>query len=194
MTNSARQRAFVRTAIGTNCHARSPSRRCKSRHASASCPSVKQSASTFTVSPATRLIANRPPSTAGATFSITTRMRPSAGSDDGCIEPPVFLLLNGCWLQEQYRKRRQRQGERVRTALRRHRRGLDAAQVADAAAAVNARIAIQALAPKAAVRRTDNVVVARNRREVAYNDQRSPRPRFAQKAQHARLGIVVVDP
>src|SRR6266576_3440291 len=97
--------------------------------------------------------------------------------------------LSGRRLQEQYRKRRQRQSERMRTALRRHRCCLDTAEIADTAAAVDAGVAVHALAPEAAVRRTDDVIVARMRREIAHDDQRRPRARFAQEAQDARLGI-----
>ena len=44
------------------------------------------------------------------------------------------------------------------------------------------------------VRRTDDVIVAWNRGEIAHDDQRRPCARFAQEAQHARLGVVIVDP
>src|SRR5947208_925232 len=44
----------------------------------ASWPSVNASASTSTVSPTTRLMGNRPPSTSGLTLSMTTRRRPAS--------------------------------------------------------------------------------------------------------------------
>ena len=43
-------------------------------------PSAKQSASTWTTSPAMRFTANRPPSTAGAMPSMTARLDRRAGS------------------------------------------------------------------------------------------------------------------
>src|SRR5512133_2833925 len=95
----------------------------------------------------------------------------------------LFLLLNGRRLQEQYRKRRQRQRERMRTTLGGYRRRLDAAQISDSAAAVDSGVAIQPLAPEAAVRCADHVIVTRNRREIAHNDHGCSGTRLAQEAQ-----------
>src|SRR5205823_11268959 len=122
-------------------------------------------------------------------------VRPSAGSDG--IAPLLLLgrlLIAGRGLHEQYRKRRQRQHERMRTALRGHGRRLDAAEVANAAAAVDRRVAVQALAPETAVRRADDVIVPRKRREIAYDRQRLACARFTQETDDARFGVVVVDP
>src|SRR5574339_572683 len=99
-----------------------------------------------------RFTAKRPASTLGATLSITTRRRPSSGS-------ATLRLGIGLGAQEQDRERRQAQGQGVIAAVRAHRRGLDGAEVAHAAAAVDRRVAVEDLAPEAAVRRTDEVVL-----------------------------------
>ena len=71
-------------------------------------------------------------------------------------------------------------------AVRRHRRGLDAAEVAHAAAAVDARVAVEQLAPVPAARHADAVVVARHRREVADDQQRRGARRRACAGTRAR--------
>ena len=57
------------------------------------------------------------------------------------------------------------------------------------------RIAIEQLAPETAARCTDSVIVSRNRREIA--DDRNlfaALGRFTQKADHAPIRVVRVDP
>src|SRR5262247_1553422 len=65
-------------------------------------------------------------------------------------------------------------GDRQRLAelLVRHGRRVRAAVIADAAAAVERRVAVEQLAPAAALRHADAVVVARHRSEVAHHDYR----------------------
>src|SRR5215472_4541324 len=55
--------------------------------------SANTSASTITVSPTTRLIANRPPSISGESRAITTRCRPSFGSSDIALQVSLFVAL-----------------------------------------------------------------------------------------------------
>src|SRR5438477_5280433 len=82
----------------------------------------------------------------------------------------------------------------MRTPLRGHRRGLYAAEIPDSAATVERGVAVQALAPETAVRRTDDVVVSWKRGEVAHDDDGFAGARFAQEADDARFGVVVIDP
>src|SRR5437763_6842276 len=75
------------------------------------------------------------------------------------------------------------------------RRGLEAAHVSLAAAAVVPGVAVEQLAPEAAVRHPDAVVVARDGCEVEGCEQRALlRPSPAQQGDDALLRVVAVDP
>src|SRR6185503_15760108 len=93
--------------------------------------------------------------------SITTRA--GAGTVLG-----LFLIR----LEEDRRERRQRQGKRVTVLLVGHRHGIGAAVVAQAAAAVARRVAVEDLAPVAAAGHANPVVEARHRGEVEDREDR----------------------
>src|SRR5450756_2767442 len=79
--------------------------------------------------------------------------------------------------------------------LRRHRRGLDAAQITDAAAAVDARVAVENLPPVAATRHADDIVLSHHRREVAYHQHAVlGLAAMAQETDHAFFPVVEVHP
>src|ERR1700726_3869509 len=101
-------------------------------------------ASTRTFSPVTRRTGTLPPSICGWTLSMTTRIVPMAAS-----------AAISVGRQEQHAERRQGQRERVEAAVRGQGSCFDAAEVADAAAAVFERVAIQPLVPVAAPRNAD---------------------------------------
>src|SRR5215470_11243033 len=139
------------------------------------------------VSPAQRLIGNRPWSTIGATLSITARPRPSA---------PVLLATGSTGVfEQQNRQRRQREGERVGAAVRSRGHGVRAAEISHPASAVLSRVAVQRLAPVAGVGNTDHVIRARNGREVADDQDRGGvASRLAQEAHYAVIAVSKVDP
>ena len=77
----------------------------------------------------------------------------------------------------------------------RHGRGFYAAEVALAAAAVLARVAVEDLLPKAAARHADPQVVPGNGREIAYDEDHVPGLGSAtQPAQGALFRVVAVHP
>ena len=77
----------------------------------------------------------------------------------------------------------------------RHRRRLAAAVVAHAAAAVERRVGVQELAPVAAVRYAEPIVLARHRREVAdHQDRRRALVALAQERDHALLPVAALHP
>src|SRR3954468_11941911 len=170
--------------------------------ASVSCPSVKTCASTFIVSPRTRLTAKRPQSTSGMTRSMTARMRPScsprceglavaalgvlcaggrglalvpssfcaggaAASAAGCgltaadaavsaagFGDPLRVLL-ALMLEVDHRERRQCYANGVIAAVRGHRRGVNAAGVADAAPGVARCVRVEHFAPETRLRNAE---------------------------------------
>src|SRR3569623_1094721 len=130
-------------------------------------PSVNASASTLTSSPIVRLMGKRPPSISGATASSG--------------------------LEVHHAERRHRQGKRMIMAVRRHRRGLDAAEITVTRAAVLGGIAVEQLLPPAAARHTQAIIAARHRREIAH-DQDHLVAVAAQKTQHALFPIVAAGP
>src|SRR5262245_44359500 len=135
-----------------------------------------------------RFTAKRPASTLGATFSMTTRRRPSSGS----ATTGWRALAMAFGAQEYDRQRRQPHRQCVIAAVRAHRRRFDGAEVAHAAAAVDRSVAVQDLLPQAAVRCADQVVLTRHGREVANDEDRgASAPRPAQKRNDARFGIAV---
>src|SRR5438876_10846489 len=83
----------------------------------------------------------------------------------------------------------------MQAAMRWERGRLEAAEVALAAAAVIAGVAVEHLVPKAATRNSHPIVVARHRREVTNDHERLlGLLTLAQKANHAGLKVVAVDP
>src|ERR1700722_13589083 len=116
-------------------------------------------------------------------FSMTTRIVPM-------VAEPVISIRR----EEQHAERRQAQREGVEAAVRGQGGGLDAAKVADAAAAILDRVAVQTLAPVAAARYPDTIVGARERREVAHDENHFTVAALSQKRDHARLVVVAVDP
>src|SRR2546425_4165203 len=150
----------------------------------ASCPSANTSASTPTSSPMTRLIGYCPQSTCGRTFSITTR----AGA--GLV---FWLLL--VRLEEDHRERRQCQRKGMTVFLVRHGDRIGAALVAEATAAVEARVAVEDLAPVAAARHADAVVDTRHRGEVVHReDRRRALVAQAQEGKRALLPVPALHP
>src|SRR4030095_5740210 len=119
---------------------------------------MKMSASTITRSPAQRLAWNRPPSTEGVTFSMTTRLRPS----DAAGGP----IASGR-LEKQHAQWWQRQRERLRMTMRFARCRIHATEIADTAAAIARRIAVEHFAPAARHGHPEAMAVARDGREVA---------------------------
>src|SRR5262249_52612305 len=73
--NGPAQRSLSTYSIGTSRHSASAARRKRTKATRVSCPSLKMSALTSTLAPTSRLTGYRPPSTVGATFSITTVRR-----------------------------------------------------------------------------------------------------------------------
>src|SRR5512135_1889371 len=186
-TKLPRQRSLPIGFIPSSCQTVSPSRRQSTRAASTSCPSAKQSASTTTRSSTTRLAAKRPPSTQGDTFSTTARTRPSAGIARSAIVPSVR--------EEQGRERGEGDGDRMQPTVCRQRGRLDAAEIADPASPVERRVAVERFPPDTRARHPEHVVASGHRREVAYGEDEPARVvPLAQEAQHARIGIVAVDP
>src|ERR1700692_4650374 len=102
--------------------------------------------------------------------SITTRIAAMA---------PRAAVLFGC--EEQRAERRQPQRERGKAAVRRQGRRLQSAEVADAAAAVFERVAVQALAPEAPARHADAVVRAHQRSEIAHDEDHLSAAALAQE-------------
>src|SRR3569833_1760586 len=96
-------------------------------------------------------------------------------------------------LVEHHAERRQRQGMRLIMAVRRHRRGLDAAEITVTRAAVLGGIAVEQLLPPAAARHTQAIIAARHRREIAH-DQEHLVAVAAQKTQHALFPFVAAGP
>src|SRR5690606_22274540 len=146
---SARQRSLPCGAISASRHSLSSSRRQRSLTLSASCPSAKQSASTVSVSPLTRLTGKRPPPTAGLTRSITARARPAAAGLvwPGREESAVARSAIGALLQDHGGQWRQRQRERPGLAVRRQGHRVDATEIAPSGASVDRGIAVQDLLP-----------------------------------------------
>src|SRR5687767_10404334 len=144
----------------------------------------------------TRLASNRPQSISGITRSITARTRPSAAPrvlPRGDL-PARFGSL-AFMAEVEDRQRRQRYANRMIPPVRRYRTGLRAAVVAHAAAAVVGRVRVQDLAPVAPVRYADQVILARDRGEVADDEHRAVAvARLADEGQRAVLGIAAVDP
>src|ERR1700722_1535069 len=140
-------------------------------------------ASTRTASPATRRTGVLPPSICGWMFSMTTRIVPMAAY-------PLISIRR----EEQHAERRQAQREGMEAAVRGQRSRLDAAEVAEAAAAILERVAVQALAPVAAAGYSHAIVAARERREVAHDENHLTFAVLSQKRDHARLAVVAVDP
>src|SRR3954467_13810533 len=98
-------------------------------------------------------------------------------------------------LEEKNGQRRKRNGKRLRKVLVGHRRRLAAAVIAQARAAVERRVGIEELAPEAAARHAEAIVVARYRREVAHHQDR--RRRFvalAQERNDALLPVAALHP
>src|SRR6185437_3399641 len=189
-TNSPRQRSLPSGCIGASLQAFSPSRRKRTRHASTSCPSAKQSASTITRSPTIRFTAKRPSSTCGETFSTTARARPSAGSE-ALLREAVLRAGNSdsSVLEVNRGKRRQRQRKRLRATVQAVRLRVHAAEIADPASTVSARIAVQHFAPEAGLRNADLVVAAGHGREIARDEQRRSATRAAHEDDDARVAI-----
>src|SRR5262249_28738057 len=125
---------------------------------------VKTSASTTTVSPVERFIGNLPQSTRGVMFSMTTRTL--------LIRAQTRSI--GC--QYQHPQGWQAQIQRMEVAMRGQRGRLDGTEVANAASPVLLCIAVEPLAPDAAARHTDLIVVARQRREVERHEGVVTRP------------------
>src|ERR1700722_14154126 len=82
----------------------------------------------------------------------------------------------------------------MKLAVRRQRRSLDGAEIALTAAAVDGRVAVEALAPAAGARHPDAVVMAQHRSEVADHEHRRTRLVLAQERDHAGLAVMAVDP
>src|SRR5688572_25179419 len=130
--------------------------------ASTSCPSAKMCACTSMRSPSIRLTEKRPQSISGMTWSITARTRPS-GSVRRVFLTAGFGAL-AFMLEIDRGKRRQRYANRMIPPVRRYRMRVDAAVVADAAAAVVGRVRVEQLAPPAFARYAEEIVLARHRR------------------------------
>src|SRR5579875_704744 len=101
-------------------------------------------------------------------------------------------------LRNQPERAQRRQGERRRERLivPGNRLGLDAAEVAHAAAAVGLGIGVQDLTPTAADRHPDAVLVARHRREVEDADERRRVGPLAEAGEGERVvrGVVRLEP
>src|SRR5688572_7283489 len=110
--------------------------------------------------------------------SITTR----AGSDSRCA-------AELCRLEEDRSKGRQGECEGMALPVAGHVLGVQAAGIAEAAAAVVGGIAVQQLAPVAAARHAEAVVVARHGREIEDDENV-----IAQECQHALLPVAAADP
>src|SRR6185503_14728667 len=124
----------------------------------------------------------RPQSTWGRTDSMTTR--------GGAVSFFVSLLR----FEEHHGEWRAGDRQRMAEALVRHGRGVRAAEVAHAAAAVEGRVAVEELAPAAAARHADAVVVARHRREVAHHRDRRRVAGLPQERDDALLPVAALDP
>src|SRR4029079_7236853 len=103
-----------------------------------------------------------------------------------------FSLLR---LEEEYGEGRKRDGKRLREVLVRHRRRFHAAKIAEARAAVRRRVGVEKLAPIAAARYAEAIVVARYRGEVADDeDRRRGIGALAQEGDHALLPVAALHP
>ncbi len=158
-TRRASGRSRARSSASRASAASSSRRYRTARRRRRSWPSAKQSASTSTGSPTTRLTAKRPPSTAGAMFSMTARARPSAGHSGRRFSAPsmraaIVSALSG--LEEQRRRaaaasaRANGSGRARAPAPRRRRRDCPCRCRRRCA-----RVAVQQLAPVAAAGHAD---------------------------------------
>src|SRR5690242_10840476 len=98
-------------------------------------------------------------------------------------------------LEDEHGEWREGNGERVAVLLIGHGDRFGAAVVAEVAAAVERGIAVQELAPVAAARHADAVIVPRNGREVANHEQRRHAlAGLAQEREHALLPVAALHP
>src|SRR5690348_9487493 len=98
-------------------------------------------------------------------------------------------------LEVQTPERRERQSDRLIESVRGRGFRVDAAVVADVAAAVNRGVAVQELGVVTLLRHADAVLGARNRREVEHHDEvLAAVARVAHHRDDAVLVVVAVDP
>src|SRR5450631_1389340 len=159
-----------------------------------------------------RLGAKRPPSTTGRSACTTARTRPSwigigpradsAGAPErrasGAAEtlPALLRLLSTMSLPTQHHggKRRYVEIERVRSSVRAHGYRLDAAEIAPAGSAIFARVAVEHLAPQAALWNAHQKIVAGHRSEVGHHQHRWAVRALAHESEDAHRRIPGIDP
>src|SRR3954468_14641597 len=107
----------------------------------------------------------------------------------------VQRLLLWVPLEKQRSQWRQSDRKRIRTPMSRLFICLLPAEVADPATGVFRRVTVEQLFPEAIVRNTDAVIFARDRGEIAYDQDRVFwLPAFSQHRNHACLRVVAVNP
>src|SRR5713101_8824078 len=72
--------------------------------------------------------------------------------------------------------------------------GVNAAEIADVAAAIRLRISVDDLTPESGLGHTEPVIVAHQRRGVHYERNHLAVARFAQKRNDAVIRVVKIDP